>query len=536
MDSLIASSGSRLVSVVPSNATEFSQNQKAIIELDASLGYIKGRDTYLCLDVLNNSADSGMWSFPQGVGASALINRIDIYSKMTGQHLETLENYNQWACVEIQHSTDDFTTLQQLEGVGSPAHQWQSVYNGANNIHSKVLLDPRQIENTMVSPLNANQKDPIYATRRFVIQLKAGVFRSWDSEQITPCLNLGGLRIEIIFETNALVCKRLCAVGSLPASPNTQIDLVATGISCADIATGNNIATVLTNEGVAGGYFTNIQDMGLCVGNVIQISATGLVNPVQVTITNLEDQGTAGRKRITFAPTFNALADLTNVTVKVVNSTSYIVKGVEMRVAVMMVPDSVRDQLKGQLMFEFTSYDHFLDTVPSTVLRHQVPINSVASKARAIFSHFYDVNNESAPSAQSYYSGVSPTEMFLNSVQFFINNRLYPLRAYNPGCLADKPIVFNELVKACKSAGILPINLGSNEAGNLNDYSNSFMVARELARGVYVADLRNAEPEIRLGFSAVRSGLGQIGNVRVNTYVFSRKVVNMGMSGVAVEL
>jgi hypothetical protein len=539
-DSLISSSGSRIVSIAPSNATEFSKGQKIIFDLDASLGYIKGRDTYLVLDVLNDSSDSSLWSFPQGVGAHALINRIDIYSRATGQHLETLENYNQWSCIETQHTYDDFTNIQQLEGVGSPCYQFKNSYNNAGNkVREIVQLNPTQIENCLLSPVENDAKTPVFATRRFVIQLKCGVFRHWDTEQITPCLNMGGLRIELIMEQSNLVCKRFGAITALPADADRprQIDLKNVGLTLLNVAAGGS-AVMGTDSTSPSGYITDLSQSGLCIGNKILITAaTTAVPPVafsfETTIADLAMSGTAGQMNITINPALpGTTPDLVAVRLKINDtSTSYKVKAAEMRVAVMMVPPPVMDSLKGALMFEFTSYDHFLDTIANTELRHQVPINSVASKARAVFSHFTDVNTETNMTVMSYYAGMAPTDMRLNSVQYFINNRLYPLRAYNPDALADKPIAVNELVKSMKVCTLAPINLGNNEGGNLNDYTNSFVIARELARAEYVADLRNAEPEIRLGFSGTRGG-----NIRVNTFVFSRKVVNIGLSGVAVEL
>lgn len=536
-DSLIASSGSRLVSIAPSNATEFSQNQKAIFDLDASLGYIKGRDTYLVLDVLNTSSDASMWTFPNGVGASALINRIDIYSRATGQHLETLENYNQWSCIETQYTHDDFTNIQQLEGVGSPCYQWANGYDSTGaEFREPQQLDPTQIENCLLSPLDGDGKTPRYATRRFLVQLKCGVFRHWDTEQITPCLNLGGLRVEIIMEQNALVCKRLGAVARQPGDADMPryIDLLNDGIALLDISAGGS-GLMGTDSTDAEGYFTDLQSLGLCVGNSIKIVGVnaGTTYEYSCSITDIVASGTAGQINIAINPAIpgSALA-LSDVKLKVVDTkTSYQVKSAEMRVAIMTIPKDVQPMLKGQLNYEFTSYEHFLDTIPATVKRHQIPINSVASKARAIFSHFLNVDNETNMALMSYYTGLAPTDMELNSVQYFINNRLYPLRAYNPDALADKPIAVNELVKAMTSCSMLPINLGDNSAGNLNDYTNSFVISRELARGDYVVDLRNAEPEIRLAFSATRTF-----NIRVNSFVFSRKVVSIGASGVAVSL
>ena len=189
------------------------------------------------------------------------------------------------------------------------------------------------------------------------------------------------------------------------------------------------------------------------------------------------------------------------------------------------------DKLAKPMKYEFTSYDQFFNTLPTSVLRHQVPIQSVATKGRSIFTHFVDSSTEATRDLKSYYSGASPTELNLNSVQLFINNRLYPLQSINPQKYQDKPLMLNELVKALGSINKLAMNLGSNEKGQLEDYSNTFLYARELARGDFVYSLRNAEPEVRLGFSATRTN-----PIRCNSFVFSRKVVDVSPQGLMVEL
>ena len=78
---------SKFVSLVPTNGTEFAVNlgQKVIFELQPSLGLIKGRDSYLVLDILNNSSDNQRLMLGSTAGADSIINRVDIYSLRTGQ-------------------------------------------------------------------------------------------------------------------------------------------------------------------------------------------------------------------------------------------------------------------------------------------------------------------------------------------------------------------------------------------------------------------------------------------------------------------
>ena len=72
--------------------------------------------------------------------------------------------------------------------------------------------------------------------------------------------------------------------------------------------------------------------------------------------------------------------------------------------------------------------------------------------------------------------------------------------------------------------------MGDGRGGNLSDYTNTYLHARELARGEqFVYNLKDAEPQIRLGFSGERTatpnGGAPIGNCRMVNWVFSVKSI-----------
>lgn len=199
-----------------------------------------------------------------------------------------------------------------------------------------------------------------------------------------------------------------------------------------------------------------------------------------------------------------------------------------------VAPNAQQGQdLTSAINYEFTSYDLFMDNIPTTSLRHQVPIHSVASKAKALMTIMYDTAGETNLASQTYYNGVMDTTAlttgYLNEIVYFINNKLYPLRSYNPQRHSDRVLNLNELVKAFSVINKPVLSLGSAVEGNLEDYVNTQLVCRELARGDFVFDLRNAEPEIRLGFSAARPQ-----NLRVNTFAWSKKIVSTSSAGVQV--
>jgi len=177
------------------------------------------------------------------------------------------------------------------------------------------------------------------------------------------------------------------------------------------------------------------------------------------------------------------------------------------------------------------SYDLFFNNILPTEMKHQVPFNSVATKAKALFTHYVNTSTEATPDLKTYYNGLRPSQSLINDVVYYINNTLMPAQSYNPSNYGDKVIQTNELQKALRAANIPVVNLGDNKAGNLNIYTNTFLTARELARGDFIYDLSNAEPELRLEFSGSREF-----NIRTYSFVFSKKVVTIGPQGVKVVL
>lgn len=539
-DKIVNSQNSSFISLVPTTQTTFTENGQMIFEVDESLGYIKGRDSYLVLDVENTSADFSRWSFPNGVGASALIKRLEIYSRSTGQLLEALDNYNMWCGIENQYMRDDFSMEQREQGVGTPTFQHVNGYDGAGTVfRNQVNLDPTLIENSMVSPIQSDGKTPKYFNRQFVVPIKSGIFsRWWDSEKLCPVLNFGGLRMVFTFAPNSEVCTRLGFAPKLPADAKSGLvrSLVSDGIKVLANGGPTPPGLIETDPAEERGYLPNIKDCGLVVG--MKVTLKGTINgtassTANFTITDIAKHPTAvGRLQFsvsgTAVPTFGADCSLF---VDTSEHPKFKVNKAELRVLQMVVPKDGMDKLAKPMKYEFTSYDNFFNTLPTSVLRHQVPIQSVATKGRFIFTHFVDSSKEANQDHKSYYSGTSPTEIHLNSAQLFINNRNYPLQAIDPRKYHDKPLMLNELVKALGSINKSAMNLGSNEKGQLEDYSNTFLYARELARGDFVYSLRNAEPEVRLGFTQTRSS-----PIRCNSFVFSRKVVDVSPQGLMVEL
>lgn len=564
---VVAMESSQTISIVPENGEQFSPGQKIIYNIEPEIGYLK-RDSYLIFDVVSDSAEKGVWTFAKNAGVHSIIDQINIYSKETGILLESLPNYSQWVSIENQYLYDDPTQLQLKEGVGHPLQ--------AKDIRTKadgtVIYEPSRphgghTANSQLCPQNSSGAVQ-QLTRRFTMRLKSGIFNYWDEEKLIPILNFGGLRIEIFLQKAVLALQKVaphieCLSAAGYENYERSYDLCNAETNGADtpalnIKTFDDTAKTLTinldgTTQMGNGIFPNslsqgdeaespvgFSSLGLAVGNVIDvINGTSNALRVQATIQSLSASSADivndvnGAKVMTItcsgSPDFSAVA--AGDYIKVAEAPSYKVKSTEFRLCQVVPPPQVANALMKGLNYEFTSYDVFLNNIPTGVLRHQIPITSVASKAVACFTHYHDANKVENKDAPNYYDGLAPEEFGLNSVQYFINNRLYPLREYNPQATKDRCLNQNELVKAWKAIGKLPLNLGNGERMNLNGYANSYLTSRELAREGFVFDLRNAEPEIRLKFSNSRANI-----VRANTFVFSKKIVQSTATGVQVIL
>ena len=384
--------------------------------------------------------------------------------------------------------------------------------------------------------------------------LRCGIFRHWDDEKLVPILQLGGLRIELILDEvfNSVglpACNNRMGTSILGVSP--AFGAVVNTLKCDNIAVAGTTMTFANDIGADMG----IKECGMCVGSQITINGTinGVTNQnVNATITAMAETVNAntGEKALTltFTPAIAAGGDSSGLTVGNIflqdadlNGANYKITNVEMR---LLQEQPASPDLKN-MKYVFTTYDIFQDNVPQTPLRHNQDITSVASKAKAIFTSYEDPRNSKSLTkidVNSYYLGVSPSNVGvnMNEIVYFINNKLYPLRPYNPSVLADKVINQNELVKAFGAINKRVKSLGASAGASLDCYTNKYLHARELARGNAVYNLQNAEPQIRLGFSGARTAdwTGDtFTNLTMTTLVFSKRVINIdGEVGLTIEM
>ena len=518
---------SQSVSLLPINGTTFSPGGKIVFEIAPDLGMIKAArgETYLVFTVRNNSSTPLRWML--ATSGQALIQDVTVFSMETGQQLEHLQNYNQAMWLLDQYSHASHGVQQTVEGM--VAEPFSLEVDNTDAIARRVRFsdgNSDKIYNSVFSPIDedgnpATTSAGVFPQWQVCVPLKLGIFSCFQEEKLTPVMLLGGLRIEMTLSNAQPACVPLVPLlNGLPLREPIATPSIAsaTGIPCVQGAT----TSILAIED------TDIESSGLVVGQTMAFD--GGVDVASTTIAAMSNVGTS------MHATFSNVVDCSGTSARVSTTASqwasalnYAVEGCELRT--MQVVPSDLGSLNKNTDYQFRTYELFFDSIPASERRHQVEIHSVSSMAKSIMALLYDSSEELDESAPSYFLGSDPDTLNLNSVQFFINNRLYPLQSYDPRRHQDRPQTFNELQKAFSAMGSPVESFGDGEASNLDSYSNTFLVCRELARGNYVYNLKDTEPSIRLGFSATRSNI-----TRVNTFVWSDRIARVDSSGVTLIL
>ena len=590
----------KVISLIPENGTEFAltENRKIIFNLDGGLGFVKGRDSYFTIDMLNTSSNNNRLALEGTCGASSIIKRIDLYSLSTGAHLDTCENYNQVVSFTNQYFYDDKTNIQALEGVGQfgGAFDHNQVGNGSLNGRAKPVTS--SVADAVWSPVRADGTAQ-YCFRRYTVPMHLPLFRAFDDERLCPLIMFGGVRMEILLESPERCLHSLCSTTTsyggasfdltLVSVPAAAVDQnqpwvsaeIAADIGDTSLALGNKLETtgaigtqlgtlismqsqtakndepsenvVAATTSVTITSTSSFADAVYKVGEEIIIGYQDTAPAAVVIrrkISGIADSGT-GQAVLTFEGTAFAtngtavtveraeaiIFTTDNATFAVAGSGGFrlvdVVKTAlvrpELRIATVAPPADF--DIGSGMKYQFTSWNMFVDTLPSSSKIHQQEINSVATRATMLNTIYVDPEQEEKDSYSSYFTGESPEESKLSSVQYFLNNRLYPVQSYDPTPKKEKVISQNELLKALKTINREPRSMGSSVAANLGKYSNTYSNARELARGDFVYDMLSAEAQMRLRFSGTRAN-----NFTLNTFVWSKKIISITDAGLTVQL
>lgn len=592
MDAVELQAQSQTISLLPINGTQFSAGKKVIYELTPDLGFMKASrgESYLVFTVRNSGTHRWMFC----TSGQSLIQRVDIFSMATGQQLESLQEYNKVMWLLDQHGQVAHGVQQSYEGLRKDVTSLETHANGATA--PRLITSDGSAEsvmNSIISPIKTDGT-AVFQGWQVCVPLKAGIFSCFQEEKLTPLMALGGLRIELTLEDEALVCApiqpiiagephRIVSSKLLPwtvaqGADTSTLTIAGTTVVATELVAGQMVSVQATGLPAQSVRITSITQAGANVSVVVdtasdvsggngrlfpgvRVANAGAGTTATLADTTVESSGLVVGQKVSFSDegttastekTITALAQAgDNVTITFVGNLDlsggrgmmivtptqweagrgYAVDAVEYRLQQIIPPKSIIDKIASGLQYSFRSWTLFFDSIPSGSRRHQVEIPSVSSMAKCIWSHFSFASKDQDPNMPQYYTGATPDEVALNSLQYFINNKLFPLRDYDPRVKHDRPQQYNELQKAFSAMGTPARSFGDASGSNLDGYSNTFLASRELARGRYVYSLREAEPSIRLAFAATRDEI-----CRVNTFVWSDMVVRADGSGIAVVL
>ncbi len=513
-----SATNTKMISLVPTNGTEFNltSGQKVIFEIPANIALMKGRDSYMVWDIENTSSQNNRLAVNSQAGCEAVISRVDIYALRDGTHIETLNHYNQIAAMANQYLYEDKTNLQSLQGCGKKVYANDKSAAAAGV--SPVLGSVHNPEDSQLSPVNSTDGTQAFNFRRFTAPLKSGFLgRWWDDERLCPVLATGGVRVEFTLENPDVALQVLSnnLVNHAGAAADITPDAaVGEGAVC-DPTLGFGSICKVTG--------TTIAECGFAVGNNILIDGdlgAGVVNvQASAAITSITQTGNDVELQTGGA----GFAAATTVSVRLASAVKSAKVRPSWRVVSVAPPDGMINSISGGLQYEFTSYNYHTSSLLASAQQHQVELNSVATRAQCIMSSFVNESNTTKSGFSSYFSGAVPAELKLNSVQYFLKNRLQPVRAYDPNLTGQRIIAQHELAKSFDSISYEAVDLGNPDGANLEVYTNNFMIGRQLAKRPYYYDLKEAEGQIRLGFSATRTD-----NYTINTFVWNKFILNVG--------
>lgn len=515
-----SATNTKMISLVPTNGTEFdlSSGQKVIFEIPANIALMKGRDSYMVWDIENTSSQNNRLAVNSQAGCEAVISRVDIYALRDGTHIETLNHYNQIAAMANQYLYEDKTNLQSLQGCGKKVYA--NDQSAAPAGVSPVLGSVHNPEDSQLSPVNSTDGTQAFNFRRFTAPLKSGFLgRWWDDERLCPVLATGGVRVEFTLENPDVALQVL----------NTNaLNQAGTAANITPEAAIGDGAAAQDNGGLTSVYVlenTTIANCGFAVGNVVAVDGkAGGVGAVvnratDRTITTMVQAGANVNVTISGAQ----VSAGTDNSMRLVSAVKSAKVRPSWRVVSVAPPEGMINSISGGLQYEFTSYNYHTSSLLASAQQHQVELNSVATRAQCIMSSFVNESNTTKGGFSSYFSGAVPQELKLNSVQYFLKNRLQPVRAYDPNVTGQRIIAQHELAKSFDSISYEAVDLGNSDGANLGVYTNNFMIGRQLAKRPYYYDLKDAEGQIRLGFSGTRTD-----NYTINTFVWNKFVLNIG--------
>ena len=224
------------IDIPSSNGLSYSTGRTIIVEVPETVGFMSPADSYVKFDLTLSEATAAVGAgcsylkCRPDAGVSALFESVRVYSRRTGELLDSIDEYGSYVAQRMHYSMNEPQKAKRgmTEGIEDP----QVIVGSAYFQNDAVAAADGQVRGTAAAPNNPN-----FTRTTFCMPLRVGMF---SSMQAVPVAALGGLRIEI--DTVRQAEKALCRLPghSFSGDPN-----------CAEYAggkaTNNSTLTPLVN-------------------------------------------------------------------------------------------------------------------------------------------------------------------------------------------------------------------------------------------------------------------------------------------------
>ncbi len=527
----------RKVSFTAQNGLNFSQNNKIVIEVDDTVGFFSGADSFLRFNVNITNTNNFIAQVDPYLGANVFFNTLRIFNR-DNILLEEIVNYNSLVNIKYMYDTD--TSLEKKRGMteGVVLHDAKQMnWSGLRKSRETNSVSNPWIENTGEGEL-VQSLDTVVT-----IPICSGIFSS--SKTVFPNRLMGGIRIELLCEENKYCFKGLrnaVTTGYTPTLSHVAGGNIGDGWPLATAAyevflayennmmVNNNRVPFKLGEKINIGDNEGTQDVAIQEIDLVTVTESG-VDYKFIKIT-LSDDAT---------PVGDAIDAGTGILSSSILATdndeiSYEISNVELIVEEVMVDDSeMVSKMKenGKIIYQCHSYQNYRKSVLASDTSATVMFNLMNSKAKSILVVPVVGLNESQSTNLLNFGGqrnnISGFYDTLQDYQWFYGRdgsaRLQPDRPVNASKMSSGQNIYNidyiiELEKALVFAGIMP--------RSFNDVLTNCVIGRVLALSNQVMDTRNMDFQLNINYNNPTK------NKMLNAYVYHVREFVISNSGVEV--
>ena len=524
----------RSVSFAAQNGLSFTENNKIVIDVDDSVNYFSGNESFLKFNVKITNANEFVCQMDPFIGANVLFDTLRIFTR-DNILLEEITNYN--ALVNIKYMYDNDSSINKKRGMteGVVLHDLnQMSWNGSEKSRETNSLSNPWIDNDGAG--NLKQKDNVSIT----LPIHSGIF---SNSVVFPNRLMGGIRIELTCAQNKYCFKGLRNALNDTYSPTlSHVAAGAIGTGWTAATATNKIFLQYTNNmmvdigrlpfkiGETLKVGTDAGTQACIIGSVaLVVVAFGGLNYNMIEITTTANHTSAAPQAAGVAVKSISLGDPTS-------EISYTISNVELIVEEVIVNDKkIESDMKqnGKMIYQCNSYQNYRQSVLATDTSATTMIHLLNSQAKSLLcAPIVGLNSTQKENLVQFGAQRNNLSGFfdtLESYQFFYGPdgqaRLQPDRPVNSSKMSSALKIYDqdyciELEKALAHGGIIP--------RSLNNALTNTVIGRVLAIGNQIMNVRNMDFQLNLNYT------NPTANKMLNVFCYHVRTFEVSSGGVVV--